>query len=64
MSRTRSSGQPGRYDAIIIGGGFYGCCLALYLRSILENVLVLEREGGLLSRASFVNQARIHTGFH
>ena len=64
MSRTRSSGQPGRYDAVIIGGGFYGCCLALYLRSIMENVLVLEREGGLLSRASFVNQARIHTGFH
>lgn len=49
---------------MIVGGGFYGCCLALFLRSVTPRVLVLEAESGLLERASRVNQARIHTGFH
>lgn len=53
-----------QYDYVIIGGGFYGCCLALYLRSISKRVVVLEASDKLLDRASRVNQARIHTGFH
>ncbi len=53
-----------RFDHIIIGGGFYGCCLALFLRSISRKVLLIEAEDRLLSRASRVNQARVHTGFH
>jgi len=53
-----------QYDYVIVGGGFYGCCLALYLRSISANVVVLEAGDKLLDRASRVNQARIHTGFH
>jgi glycine/D-amino acid oxidase-like deaminating enzyme len=52
------------YDVVIVGGGFYGCCLALFLRSVTPRILVLEAETGLLERASRVNQARIHTGFH
>lgn len=52
------------FDAIIIGGGFYGACLALYLRSIADRIVVLEAEPKLLARASYVNQARVHTGFH
>lgn len=55
---------PERIDHIIIGGGFYGCCLALFLRSIARRVLVVEAGDRLLDRASRVNQARIHTGFH
>ncbi|WP_171208269.1 MULTISPECIES: FAD-binding oxidoreductase [unclassified Ruegeria] len=55
---------PQSADVIIIGGGFYGACLALFYRSVAENVVVLEERGGLLERASYVNQARIHTGFH
>lgn len=51
-------------DYLVIGGGFYGCCLALFLRSISERVLLVESEDVLLGRASRVNQARIHTGFH
>lgn len=51
-------------DYLIIGGGFYGCCLALYLRSISQRVLLVEAGDGLLTRASRVNQARVHTGFH
>jgi len=53
-----------QYDYVIVGGGFYGCCLALYLRSISTRVVVLEAGDKLLDRASRVNQARIHTGFH
>ena len=52
------------YDVVIIGGGFFGCCLALYLRSICNRILIIEREPALLTQASQVNQARVHTGFH
>ena len=51
-------------DYAVIGGGFYGCCLGLFLRSLSDKVQVIEAEEALLSRASRVNQARIHTGFH
>lgn len=52
------------YDFVVIGGGFYGCCLALYLRSISARVLLVEAGPALMDRASRVNQARVHTGFH
>ena len=52
-------------DAVIIGGGFYGCETALELKRLgFGRVLVVEREPGLLRRASFVNQARVHNGYH
>lgn len=51
-------------DYLIVGGGFYGCCLALFLRSISSRVLLVEAGDVLMDRASRVNQARIHTGFH
>ncbi len=54
-----------QYDAIIIGGGFYGCAIALYLRQYgFEKVMVLERENNILCRASYTNQARVHNGYH
>ena len=52
------------YDVVIIGGGFFGCCLALYLRSVYERILIIEEQPELLTRASRVNQARVHSGFH
>jgi glycine/D-amino acid oxidase-like deaminating enzyme len=52
------------YDAIIIGGGFYGCVLGLFLKKSLNNVLIIEKESDLLQRASNNNQARIHNGYH
>jgi glycine/D-amino acid oxidase-like deaminating enzyme len=55
---------PTQYDYVVIGGGFYGCCLALYLRSVAARVLVVEAGPRLMDRASRVNQARVHTGFH
>jgi glycine/D-amino acid oxidase-like deaminating enzyme len=52
-------------DAIVIGGGFYGCETALELKRLgFSKVIVAEREDDILRRASFVNQARVHNGYH
>jgi len=53
------------FDAIVIGGGFCGCEVALAMRRAgIRRVAVVEREAGLMRRASFVNQARVHNGYH
>lgn len=49
---------------IIIGGGFYGCCLAVFFREAGDYVTLIESEEQLLSRASYNNQARVHQGYH
>src|SRR5258706_9556430 len=52
-------------DAVVIGGGFFGCETALELKRLgFSQILLVEREAGLLRRASFVNQARVHNGYH
>ncbi len=53
-------------DAVVIGGGFYGTAIAIYLAKTrgLRNVILLEREPELLLRASYNNQARVHNGYH
>jgi glycine/D-amino acid oxidase-like deaminating enzyme len=58
--------QDGIADAVVIGGGFYGAAIAIYLiRSRgLRRVILLEREPRLMSRASYNNQARVHNGYH
>src|SRR5713226_4530428 len=50
--------------AVVIGGGFFGCSLALALRERGERVTLVEREADLLLRASANNQARVHGGYH
>lgn len=52
------------YDVVIVGGGFYGCCLAVHLKDRHNKILLVEKETSLLSRSSAVNQARVHSGFH
>lgn len=49
---------------VIIGGGFFGICLALFFRSLTDRVTLVERADALMTGASFSNQARIHSGFH
>lgn len=53
-------------DAIVIGGGFYGCSIALELQrtAAFDRICLIEREPALMGRASAVNQARLHTGYH
>lgn len=53
-------------EAIVIGGGFYGAAIAIYLvkQRGFKHVRLIEREATLLSRASYNNQARVHNGYH
>lgn len=53
-------------QAIIIGGGFYGTAIASYLarQRDLHEIVLVERESALLTRASYNNQARVHNGYH
>jgi glycine/D-amino acid oxidase-like deaminating enzyme len=52
-------------DALVVGGGFYGCHMALALKKLgFKRVCLIERENGLMRRASYVNQARVHNGYH
>lgn len=54
------------HDAIIIGGGFYGTAIAIYLAKQrgLKRIILIEGESALLTRASYNNQARVHNGYH
>lgn len=53
-------------DAVIIGGGFYGTAIAIYLAKErgFKRIVLVECESTLLSRASYNNQARVHNGYH
>lgn len=53
-------------DTIIIGGGFYGLRVALFLHEELgvENIKIIEKETDMMTHASYVNQARVHNGYH
>ena len=53
-----------QYDKIIIGAGLYGLYAAHFCGSKGERVLVLEYEDAAFKRASFINQARVHKGYH
>lgn len=48
----------------IIGGGFYGCVIALRLREYGINIDLFERRSELLTGAILSNQHRLHLGFH
>ena len=52
------------YDKIIIGAGLYGLYAALYCGRKSQRVLVLERDPAPFSRATYINQARVHMGYH
>ena len=53
-----------RYDRIIIGAGLYGLYAGLRCARNGEHVAVLEREAYPFARATYVNQARVHMGYH
>lgn len=56
--------NAGRYDKIIIGAGLYGLYAAERCGRRGERVLVLEYDGEAFSRATTINQARVHMGYH
>ena len=52
------------YDKIIIGAGLYGLYSAVYCGKKGESVLVLECDSVPFARATYINQARVHMGYH
>lgn len=52
------------YDKIIIGAGLYGLYSAELCGRKGEKVLVLEYDEAPFMRATFINQARVHMGYH
>ena len=52
------------FDRIIIGGGFYGLYSALYCGRKGDSILLLEKDPEPFMRASYINQARVHMGYH
>lgn len=53
-----------KIDKIIIGAGLYGLYAAEYSSNKDEEVLVLEYDREPFSRATYINQARVHMGYH
>ena len=55
-----------KFDSVVIGGGFYGVSIALYLalHRKQQRIVLVEQEDRLLARASYTNQARVHNGYH
>lgn len=52
------------YDKIIIGAGLYGLYSALFCGKLGQSVLVLECDDAPFKRATYINQARVHMGYH
>jgi hypothetical protein len=53
-----------KVDDLIIGAGIFGVYAALYLARQGRRVLLLETGKQAMARASVVNQARLHAGYH
>lgn len=52
------------YDYLIVGGGIFGVYAGIYLAKKGRKVLLIEKESELLKKASIINQARLHAGYH
>lgn len=52
------------YDIIIIGAGLYGLYSAEFCGRRGKKVLVLEYDDAPFKRATYINQARVHMGYH
>lgn len=51
-------------DKLIIGAGLYGLYAALFCAKRGQKVTVLEIEPAPFTRATYINQARVHMGYH
>lgn len=49
---------------VIAGGGFFGCSIAMMLHRRGWHPIVVEEADELLTKASRINQARVHGGYH
>lgn len=51
-------------DKIIIGAGLYGLYSALFCARQGDRIIVLEKDPSSFMRATYINQARVHMGYH
>ena len=51
-------------DKIVIGAGLYGLYAALLCGRRGESVTVLAYDDAPFKRATYINQARVHMGYH
>ena len=58
------SSEPDNRRVVIAGGGFFGCSIAMMLHRRGLKPIVVEEADDLLTKASRVNQARVHGGYH
>ena len=52
------------YDKIILGAGLYGLYAALHCARMGQRILVLDCDKAPFTRATYINQARVHQGYH
>lgn len=52
------------FERIVIGAGLFGAYSALFLARKGLKVCLVEQGEEILGRASYINQARLHTGLH
>lgn len=53
-----------KFDKVVLGAGLYGLYAALVCAKKGQSILVLEVEHEAFARASYINQARLHMGYH
>ncbi len=53
-----------KIDCIIIGAGIFGLYAASFLTKQGQRVAIIEKSAKPFSRASAINQARVHNGYH
>lgn len=53
-----------KFDKIIIGAGLYGLYSACFCAGRGQHVCVLECDDAPFKRATYINQARVHQGYH
>ncbi|MCM1467122.1 MAG: FAD-binding oxidoreductase [Alistipes sp.] len=53
-----------KYDKVIIGAGLYGLYAALFCAKKGQSIVVLEQDDAPFKRATYINQARVHMGYH
>jgi hypothetical protein len=64
---VHASGQQGSYhDLLVIGAGIYGLYAATRFarQHPLKRVAIVEIDSQIFARASWINQARVHNGYH
>lgn len=56
--------DAGKNEIQVIGGGMYGCTLAIHLAKKGHKVTLYEKDVDVLLGASNINQFKVHNGYH